>query len=87
MHFILRKYSKDANVEMNFMLGKHYTIEFRESNPEDFDKRFSYEKEVFGDDLYGMVCDVNSEFHFLFKKQHNYIMTDSGQTFANVTYR
>lgn len=72
---------------MNFALGKHYGIEYREKNPEEFAKRFKNYVEAYGDCLYGIVCDENSNFHCLFSTQKNYIMTESGATYANVSLR
>ena len=83
--FTLRKITTDG-FEMNFVIGKNYGIEYREKNQEEFNKRCSDYIDAHGEEVYGMICDENSEFHCLFKKQQNYIMTENGKTYANVSY-
>lgn len=82
--FTLRKITSNG-YEMNFSLGKHYGIEYREKNQEEFNKRFKDYIEAHGDEIYGIICDEDSTFHCLFKKQQNYIMNSSGKTYANVS--
>ncbi len=85
--FILRKISSD-HVEMNFIVGKSYSLITESGNPNDF-KRLSksfWGKDTEVENTYGFIC---GEFEPLplFKNQFNYIMTGDGKTFSNVTLK
>ena len=92
--------SKDFHgVESNQVLGDQYQYINRETNPEEFRKAFQI---VFGKphvadldeksdnytkNCYGFISTQDGYHRPLYKNQHNWIMTDSGNTFANVTYK
>jgi len=95
--FTLRKISGNG-IEMNAIIGDRYTMIYRDHNPEEFREEF---KVLFGKDhvadldtksdsdtkeCYAIVC--NPPFYkALYKNQKNFIMTDSGKTFANISYK
>lgn len=98
MSFILRKVIE--NVQSNQELGNQYQVIVREENYNDFGKAF---EKVFGrthvadDDSESndytkkcyaiIVCNDASELIPLYKNQSNYVMTESGKTFCNLTYK
>lgn len=89
--FILRRIS-GAGVQMNFALGKSYTYVSKEVNPEEFSRDFKLiHGEVNSADelrVYAFVsCESGEEIHSLYSNQQNYIMTDSGKTFSNITQK
>ena len=85
--FVLRKIFGNG-VENNYALGEHYQLILKETNSLEFD---SLSKQVFDsqdDECYGFVVgeDIKSPIA-LWVCQKNYIMSDNGNTFANLTYR
>jgi len=93
--FILRRISADG-VEMNHAVGENYTYIHRTFNPLDFQATFKlyFEKNHVADldpssdddttQVYAFIC--NGKFlQPLYKRQKNFMMTDSGNTFANLT--
>ena len=94
--FTLRRISS-SGVEMNQFLGNGYTLVDRESNYpefcETFEKTFGYPHTADLDDtstfdsknVYAFV--VADSIQPLYKKQKNFIMSDSGRTFDNLTYK
>lgn len=87
--YTLRKITGEG-LQMNFNLGNEYTVVTKESNPEQFKRTF----EVFWKDMpetesetYGFVTGEDLKIHCLFKKQFNYIMTESGRTFSNLSFK
>jgi len=82
--FILRKISGDG-IQMNFDLGKSYTLLTEEQNPKDF--KSLKDKTVYSNDdcIYGFVCEEGGKEHQLSSSQKSYIMTSDGKTFANVS--
>ena len=95
--FTLRRISGDG-IEMNQIIGDGYTYIDREINYEEFRVNFetTFGKkhvadmdETSDDDTkkcYAFVCN-SSYVQPLYKNQSNYIMTENGKTFANVSYR
>ncbi len=94
---VLRRISGQG-VEMNYVVGDGYTYIHREQNPEDFRKTFKriFEKDhvADGDDandhdtknVYAFVCHEDYV-QPLYKNQKNFMMTENGNTFANLTYK
>ena len=85
--FVLRKIFGNG-VENNYSIGEHYQLILKETNSLEFD---SLSKQVFDgqdDECYGFVVgeDIKSPIT-LWVCQKNYIMTDGGKTFDNLTYR
>lgn len=95
--FTLRRISGEG-IEMNQIIGDNYTYIDREINYDEFCKNFQYTfgrnhvadlDETSDDDTkkcYAFVCTSNL-IQPLYKNQSNYIMTENGKTFANVSYR
>lgn len=88
--FILRRITSEGN-RMNLCLGNHYYDILKESNKKEFDRVCELMKWKNDDpDLYGFVSydtssgNVN---HPLYKKSNYFIMTESGKTFDNLTFR
>lgn len=82
--FILRKITQNG-LEWNLCLGESYSVITEERNPVQF-------KETVGavdysePEVYGFVFnDDNGQPIPLYRKQKNYIMTDSGKTFSNIS--
>lgn len=88
------------NVQHNQLIGDEYSLVDRESNYDEFCRAFEVtfgSKHVADDDTeattFSKSCyailfvNGGSATIPLYKKQSNYIMTDSGKTFANLTYR
>lgn len=70
---------------MNFALGNSYSLVKKENSPSEFQKIF----ETHGFDeqkTYAFVQGEGQNFYGLFVDQENYIMTESGKTFANLTF-
>lgn len=80
--FTLRKMTGNG-VQMNFYLGKSYTMVHHEKNPEEFEqarKKLGYDAE----DVFGFVSDEDGHTFALFPKQANYIMIN-GKTVDYIT--
>lgn len=97
MNFILRRVS-GKNVQMNQIIGDGYTLIDRQINPNEFRDMF---KNVFNEEhvadldkasndntkrCYAFVCNDSFQ-QPLYMSQYNYIMTDGGKTFANLSYK
>lgn len=86
--FILRKITR-SGVVTNFSLGDEYTLIDAESAKEEFERTlkdygfFDQHK----DNIRGFVSDYCCSPIALFKNQENYIMTERGHTFENLTIR
>lgn len=88
--YTLRKIAENG-VEYNTSLGNEYTLIHSERNVKEFNESFK----LFWNETYDP--DKNNTFAFitkeggilipLFKNQFNFIMTDSGKTFSNLTYK
>lgn len=79
--FTLRKIS-GAGIEMNFYLGKSYTLVTREKNPNDFEescKVLHYDRT----EVYGFISDEDGHTYALFPKQQNYVMAN-GKTVDHI---
>lgn len=92
--------SLKKGVQHNQSLGEHYNFIHRDSNPEEFRKNY---KVVFGKshvadsdtaanehstNCYGFVVgNYGKDIWPLYKKDIYYVMTESGKTFCNLTYK
>ena len=86
--FVLRKIFGNG-VENNFILGKSYQLILADYNSLEFESAARVEfGDEFNDECYGFVIgdDITRPYP-LWKVQKNYIMSDNGNTFANLTYR
>ena len=86
--FVLRKIF-GCGVENNFILGNSYQLILAEHNSLEFqDVSMREFGDEFNDECYGFVVgeDIKSPIS-LWVSQKNYIMTDGGKTFDNLTYR
>jgi len=99
MSFILRKVLND-NTQTNIVLGDQYQLIERDSNYDEFSKAFEADfgkfhvadldptSDNFAQNCYAFLIIYGGDKLIpLYKKQFNYIMTDSGKTFANLSYR
>lgn len=83
--FILRKITGNGG-ELNFALGDSYSLILKDTNPKEFKEVLSLGgHSAFEDDLYGFITYGDCQHQMLFKKQFNYIMTENGKTFKNIT--
>lgn len=86
--------------EINKYIGDNYQFIHREFNPADFARAFQtcFEKPHLSDDdpkADNFTTETYAFLHYnsgadiipLYKNQYNYIMTESGKTFANITYK
>ena len=87
--FVLRKIFGNG-IENNFFLGNSYQVLLRENNTIEFN---DFKDKVFGrnnddSECYGFVIgdDIRNP-QILWVNQRNYIMSDNGNTFANLTLR
>ena len=96
--FILRRINGNG-VQLNKVMGDGYTHICRAQNPDYFRETFKAyfnKKHVSDEDpksdddtkrVYGFVAFNGGEIMPLWKNQKNYIMTDSGKTFANLSFK
>lgn len=80
--FTLRKIT-GGGVEMNFFLGKSYTLVLQERNPKEFEEMRQHLKYDEGQ-TYGFVSGDDGNVLGLFPNQSNYIMVH-GRTVDNVS--
>lgn len=87
--FILRVYTAKEKVESNTILGKSYNLVRKTENPIEFERILNDLFSRLNEDvIYAFIIyDQGAEFRPLYKDQHNYVMTDSGKTFSNVSER
>jgi hypothetical protein len=83
---------------MNQIIGDNYTLISRESNYQEFCRAFKtyFDKDHVADldenadyntrECYAFVAN-GKIFQPLYRKQSNYIMSDNGRTFDNLTYK
>ncbi len=84
--FTLRKITGSSQAEMNFYLGRNYTLITKDRNPNDFKEaceKMQYDEKK--DNVYGFVSDEEGESFALFSNQRNYIMTSGGKTYDNIS--
>lgn len=90
--FALRRITKEQ-VEMNFDLGNEYTLIEEAINKGEFDRNYEHtfgtgkpEKLKDGEDnVYAFVSNQDgSRCYPIYKGEYNFIMTESGRTFAKI---
>lgn len=88
------------NIQTNEFLGKDYQVIERHSNYEEFEKAYlsfhgknhvadlDTERDLFSKQTYIFIIhNKGSEITPLYKDSKNYIMTESGKTFSNLSYK
>lgn len=92
--YTLRKIT-ESGTEFNQFLGKNYNLVLSEKSPQQFKE---IHKDFFKADFkennpvenvlcYGFIHSQNcQETYALFKNEKNYVMTESGKTFANICF-
>jgi len=84
--FILRRLTSQ-NAESNTSLGASYVLVLADRNPEDYEKSLKILK-CDREDVYGFISHSEGmKLIPLYKKSHYFVMTESGKTFANITYK
>ncbi len=100
MQFILRRIST-RGVEMNFALGGKYTVVHKAEAPEEFHRDLRRHHGVYDgnpvdsvsalpvdESIYAFVgSEGGLDIYPLYINQSNYIMTDGGKTFHNLTVK
>jgi hypothetical protein len=88
--FILRRITSE-NKQVNDCLGDRYHLVLKETNKDDYVDALTEVKWKGDDDeLYGFVIysSGNEMIHSpLYKESIYFIMTESGKTFANITFK
>lgn len=82
--FILRKITGNG-VEENFALGDSYSLILKDTNPNHFNEVLEINgHDRFKGEIYGFIA-YELRYLMLFTDDYNYIMTESGKTFKNIT--
>lgn len=81
--FTLRKITNDG-LEMNFSLGDSYTLVIKERSPKEFEDKMK--DHPFYDKTYAFIY-WKDEILPLYKNQKNYIVSENGTTYSNLTYK
>lgn len=81
--FTLRKITKDG-LEMNFSLGDYYSLITKERSPEEFEDKMKDHPNY--DEAYAFIY-WKDEILPLYKNQYNYIVSENGTTYSNLTYK
>lgn len=84
--FILRKVEKDG-IEINQTIGEFYFYISKEKSPESFEHHRKHNNFDKSENLYGFIILELGKALPLFSVTENYIMTESGKTFANISFR
>lgn len=87
--FVLRRITSEAN-ELNDCIGERYHLVLKERNKDEYEKSLKALKWEDDNELYGFVIYsfANEMVHCpLYKKSVYFIMTESGQTFANISQK
>lgn len=81
--FALRKVTKDG-VELNFALGDSYTLVMKETAPGEFERGAKDHPHY--EDMYGFLTwRGGAEILPLYKNQWNYIVSENGATYSNLS--
>ncbi|MCK5605332.1 hypothetical protein KAR91_25795 [Candidatus Pacearchaeota archaeon] len=84
--FVLRRITSQ-NVESNTVLGEYYVLIDAERNQDDFSKSIDFMK-CDKNDVYGFIShNSGNKLIPLYKKSAYFVMTESGKTFANVSFK
>lgn len=81
--FALRKISSEG-IELNFDLGDQYSLVTKERSPEKFEE--AIKDHPFIGDIYAFIT-WKDEILPLYKNQKNYIVSENGTTYSNLTYK
>ncbi len=81
--FALRKITNDG-LEMNFSLGDSYTLVIKDRSPKEFEDKMK--DHPFYDKAYAFIY-CKDEILPLYKTQKNYIVSENGTTYSNLTYK
>lgn len=86
-HYHLRKITKEG-VESNYALGDQYVVVNRERNKKEFIKIVeAYFKDGVKEDIYCFVQNSFGTIYGIEKTSQAYIVTSSGSTFSNLTFK
>ncbi len=87
--FILRVYTEKEKVESNEILGLRYNLVSKSENPVEFERTLTEVFKRMNEDVIYAFLTYNDGANVrpLYKDQAAYIMTERGQTFANVSDR
>lgn len=77
--FALRKITGNGS-ELNFDLGDYYVLITKERSPEEFEDKMKDHPS------YAFICWKDGVLP-LYKNQKNYIVSESGKTYDNLTYK
>lgn len=81
--FVLRKITSNGS-EMNFNLGNSYTLVTKERSLEEFENKMK--DNPFYSNIYAFIYGKD-EILPLYKDQKNYIVSENGATYSNLTYK
>ena len=81
--FALRKISSNGG-EINFDLGDYYSLITKERSPEEFEDKMK--DHPFYNEIYAFII-YKDEMLPLYKNQKNYIVSENGTTYSNLTYK
>jgi hypothetical protein len=86
--FVLRRITSNGS-EINTPLKESYNLITEERNPEEYKTTLKVWIDLESDpDIYGFIVHNNgTDIIPLYKKSTYFVMTGSGQTFANITYK
>lgn len=92
--YTLRSLTSEGH-ESNIALGNNYTFIPRKYAEEAFKRVYqnAYEstgksfQEIPNKECYGMIQSENVNFIFLWESEKNFIMTENGKTFSNLTHK
>ena len=89
--FILRQFTKTKCTQKNICIGSEYSVVFKETDKEEFirtHKILMGENEDINSEIFSfIVYNCGSEIYPLYKGHYYWMMTDSGKTFTNLTYK
>ena len=81
--FALRKITGNGS-ELNFDLGDYYVLITKERSPEEFEDKMKDHPSY--DEAYAFIY-WKDEILPLYKNQKNYIVSENGTTYSNLTYK
>lgn len=85
--FALRKITHKG-IEINFNLGDSYSLITKDFAPEEYMRLMNTMNDVYDDKpVYGFVTGVDGTPIPLCKNQKNYIVSENGATYSNLTFK
>lgn len=81
--FALRKITNDG-LEMNFNLGDSYTLVTKDRSPKEFEDKMKDHPNY--DEAYAFIYWKDGVLP-LYRGQQNYIVSENGATYSNLTYK